>query len=275
MPPTNHHHGIYVEASEGARIIGNWIYDNADRGVQLFPDAQNTYVAGNVIDGNGQGVVFSRESANNVVEHNVLSNPLLRYNIESFELTGGGNVARRNCVWSTRHWGLAGIQLDIGVPVLDNLVTEPGYVNRDAKDFRLLPASPCVALSSTFEAPGPRVVKARKKGSRPVRLRVSAPVVWPGGRLRLRAKTRSEDPPAAASRRPVLRILRRGAWRRVEQMRPHGGGYTASVELARKGRGVSRRFGAARIPRGLRSLQLRAYVPGTGRSNIVLVRVRR
>ena len=86
MPPSNHHHGIYVEASDRARITGNWIYDNADRGVQLFPDAQNTYVAGNVIDGNGQGVVFSRKSSNNVVENNVLSNPLVRYNIESFEL---------------------------------------------------------------------------------------------------------------------------------------------------------------------------------------------
>ena len=147
MPPSNHHHGIYVEASERARITGNWIYDNADRGVQLFPDAQNTYVANNVIDGNGQGVVFSRKSSNNVVENNVISNPVVRYNIESFELTGSGNVARRNCVWSTRHWGNAGIQLDVGVPVLENVVMEPGYVNRAAKDFRLLPNSPCVTFT--------------------------------------------------------------------------------------------------------------------------------
>ena len=61
LPPTNHHHGIYVEASDGARITDNWIYDNADRGIQLFPDAQGTYVARNVIDGNGQGVIFSRD----------------------------------------------------------------------------------------------------------------------------------------------------------------------------------------------------------------------
>ena len=55
LPPTNHHHGIYVEASDGARITDNWIYDNADRGMQLFPDAQGTYIARNVIDGNGAG----------------------------------------------------------------------------------------------------------------------------------------------------------------------------------------------------------------------------
>ena len=94
LPPTNHHHGIYVEASNGARITDNWIYDNADRGVQLFPDAQKSYVARNVIDGNGEGVVFSRKSAGNIVEHNVISNPVVRYNVEDFELSGGGNVAR-------------------------------------------------------------------------------------------------------------------------------------------------------------------------------------
>jgi nitrous oxidase accessory protein NosD len=155
LPPTNHHHGIYVEASYRARITDNWIYDNADRGVQLFPDAQRTYVARNVIDGNGEGVVFSRKSANNVVEHNVISNPVVRYNIEDFELSGAGNVARRNCLWSTRDPDSAGIQPGIKVQILDNVVTEPAYVNRDAKDFRLRPDSPCVRFSPGSRRPGP------------------------------------------------------------------------------------------------------------------------
>jgi hypothetical protein len=155
-PPTNHHHGIYVEASSGARITGNWIYDNADRGVQLFPDAQRTYVARNVIDGNGEGVVFSRKSANNVVEHNIIAHPAVRYNIEDFELSGGGNVARRNCLWSASHPDNAGIQPEIEVQVSENLVTEPAYANRDAKDFRLEPDSPCANFSPGSRRPGPR-----------------------------------------------------------------------------------------------------------------------
>jgi hypothetical protein len=274
MPPTNHHHGIYVELSEGARITGNWIYDNADRGVQLFPDAQGTYVARNVMDGNGQGVVFSRKSANNVVEYNVLSNPLVRYNIESYDLTGGGNVARRNCVWSTRHWGNAGIQLDIGVPVLDNLVTEPGYVNRGAKDFRLAPGSPCINFTPPPAAPGPPVVKARK-GKRPVRLRASAPVVWLGGRLVLRAKTLMGAEQAGVSQAAVLKVRYRGRWRRVAVMRPRGNGYSTSVRLEKRARKTARRFGSAIVPRRLRTLRLRAYVRDAGHSNIVQVRVRR
>ena len=95
--------------------------------MQLFPDAQRTYVARNVIDGNGQGVVFSRTSANNVVENNVISNPVVRYNIEDYELTGTGNVARRNCLWSTRHPGNpAGLQPGLAVPVVENIVIDPG-----------------------------------------------------------------------------------------------------------------------------------------------------
>lgn len=147
LPPKNHHHGIYVEASDRARIVGNWIYDNADRGVQLFPDAQDTYIARNVIDGNGQGVLFSYDSSGNVVEHNVISNPVVRYNLESFETRAGGNVARRNCVWSSRHGDRAGIQPDIEARTTENLVARPAYADRDSKDFRLRPGSPCSKLT--------------------------------------------------------------------------------------------------------------------------------
>ena len=42
LPAENHHHGIYIEASDDARVIDNWIYDNADRGVQMFPDSQGS-----------------------------------------------------------------------------------------------------------------------------------------------------------------------------------------------------------------------------------------
>src|SRR5262249_25516663 len=53
LPSTNQQHGIYVAAANGTLITNNDIYDNVDRGVQLYPDAQNTTVAYNVIDGNG------------------------------------------------------------------------------------------------------------------------------------------------------------------------------------------------------------------------------
>jgi hypothetical protein len=274
LPATNHHHGIYVEASDNARIVDNWIYDNADRGVQLFPDAQSTYIARNVIDGNGQGIIFSRESANNLAESNVISNPVLRYNIEDWELTGGGNMARRNCVWSSRHRGTGGIQPGIEVATLDNRVSEPGYVNRGGKDFRLRSDSPCANLSATLQ-PATKKPPARRRGTRAVRLRSNTASVWPGGRIRLRAKVVSVAARASAAKRATLKVRRAGKWRKVGTMRLRGGRYTYRPQLGKSRHGGKRRFGGLRVRRSARVLLLRAHVKGAGRSNIVRVRVGR
>jgi hypothetical protein len=271
LPPTNHHHGIYVEASDNARIIDNWIYDNADRGIQMFPDAQRSYIARNVLDGNGQNVVYSRSSANNVVENNVISNSVVRYNVEDVDLVGPGNVLRRNCLWSTRHPGnLAGILPGIHVAVVENLVTDPLYANRAAKDYRLVPGSPCLNLST---APPPQPPKAAKNRKRPLRLRAAAGTVRPGGRVRLLAQL-WPDNVGGTPKRARLKISRGGRWLRVATMRLRDSTYSASVSLRKFERRDYRRFGSARLPRGARTLRLRAFVDA-GPSNIVLVLVRR
>ena len=87
-------------------IRDNWIYDNADRGIQLYPDSQGTQVYGNVIDGNGEGIIISSDgssspSSNNLVFNNVISNSKIRWNVESAVpggLVGTGNVVRDNCL---------------------------------------------------------------------------------------------------------------------------------------------------------------------------------
>jgi hypothetical protein len=271
LPATNHHHGIYVEASDRARIVDNWIYDNADRGVQLFPDAQETYIARNVIDGNGQGIIFSRESARNLAENNVISNPVLRYNIEDWELTGAGNVARRNCLWSTRHEGNAGIQPGLGVATTENRVIEPRFVDRGAKDFRLRADSPCLDSAPSLQ---PAANKAPAKRGLAVRLRSATAFVWPGGHLRLRARVVSTSARASASKRAILKVKRGGKWRRVGTMRLRAGRYLYRPQLGPR-RGAERRFGGLRVKRGARVLRLRAHVKGAGRSNVVRIRIGR
>jgi len=158
LPAENHHHGIYIEHADNTRVVGNWIYDNADRGVQMYPDSQSAYIANNVIDGNGQGVSYARESANNVVEHNVVSNSVLRWNIEDWELSGGGNVARLNCVWTTRTGSYAregGVMVSRDFTAVQNLIADPQFANRAAKDFRLAAGSPCAELLAATGTPPP------------------------------------------------------------------------------------------------------------------------
>jgi len=155
LPAQNGDHGIYVEHSDGAIIRNNWIYGNADRGIQLYPDSQGTQVYGNVIDGNGEGIIISsdgssRPSSNNLVTNNVISNSTIRWNVESLwpnNRVGTGNVVRNNCLWASNsnsyYNARGGVDAPVGFTASGNVVAAPQFVNRSWKDFRLQAGSPC------------------------------------------------------------------------------------------------------------------------------------
>ena len=105
LPAQNGDHGIYIDDATGTIVRGNWIHNNADRGVQIYPNGDNSLIIGNIIDSNGEGVIFGgaggQTSDNNVVEHNIITNSQLRRNVESYWGSGPvgvGNVARNNCI---------------------------------------------------------------------------------------------------------------------------------------------------------------------------------
>lgn len=157
LPSNNQEHGIYVQNTTGLRIVDNVIYDNADRGIQLYPHSIGTVVSGNVVDGNGEGLIFSSDygaaSSNNVVEHNIFSNSNIRADIEAWWASGSpvgtGNVARNNCVWGPRTIDLS----NGGFSVLGNLVADPFYADRAAKDFRLRPGGLCSNVLGDADPP--------------------------------------------------------------------------------------------------------------------------
>jgi hypothetical protein len=181
---------INLEASRRAVVVGNLIYDNADRGVLIYPDAQGSVVAGNVIDGNGIGISFGGETApagwiypagtrvypnDNAVERNVITNSRLDYVYEHWNVDGyypwypdppepQDNVLRENCLF---HAGGAGRNVQdprVGFSADGSNVIQPaagpGYADRHAKDFRLTraagtcpaPMGPEDPLSATTEA---------------------------------------------------------------------------------------------------------------------------
>ena len=163
LPATNLDQGVYVAVGRGTRIVGNWIYENADQGIQLYPDARGSYVAGNVIDGNGEGIIFGgarRVAArDNLVRGNVISNSRIRNNVEwHFDgPVGQRNVLRRNCIGGgARDAGNGGIlEPQIGFKALDNVVAEPEF--RAPGDYRLRPGSACarVLAGDPNRVPGP------------------------------------------------------------------------------------------------------------------------
>jgi parallel beta-helix repeat protein len=150
MPPQNHEHGIYVESASNTRIEWNLIYDNADRGIQLYPDAQSTIVDHNVIDGNGENVDFSGagglSSSNANVYDNIISNAAVRSDVVSWypagTPAGRNNILQNNCIWGGRMGTID--SSNGGFTSLGNVIGNPQFVNSAAHDYRLMPNSPCM-----------------------------------------------------------------------------------------------------------------------------------
>lgn len=259
----NHRHGIYVEHALDTRIVGNEILDNADRGIQLFPHAQGTIIEGNVIDGNGEGIIFSGRdgyaSSNTTVRYNVISNAKLRAGVESWwpegNPVGTNNVVERNCVWGGRD------QIDDaggGFVHRDNLTADPRFVNVAARDLRLQAGSPCAELleagrvggsaAVAAPAPAPATLSAPTAPTAPVTavppLEVSltyTPAPTPLVAIKVKRRTKS------AAARPIK----------------------ARVELRYRGRGW-RTVGVRRVPRS-KSITLRSLVPRRARGVVARV----
>lgn len=153
LPAGNHDHGIYVAFADDTRIAGNWIYDNADRGIQLYPDAQRTLIERNVITGNGEGVIFSgadgSTSDGNVVENNVIAGSRIRADVEGYwpdPARGRGNVVRHNCI-GPRTGPRGGIDRRAGgFQATGNISARPRYANRARGNLRVLAPAACAAL---------------------------------------------------------------------------------------------------------------------------------
>ena len=149
----NKDHGIYAQNVVGGKITGNVFWNSAAYAIQLYPNAQQTLFAHNVVDGDTPsvrgGVLFggdsSHASSNNIVEQNVIAYAAT-YNITSNwgAFVGTGNIARNNCLW-------AGNLGDIdtsegGFTAIGNLVANPLFLDRANRDYRLGLTSLCLPL---------------------------------------------------------------------------------------------------------------------------------
>jgi hypothetical protein len=150
---TNMDHGVYIRQANDTKVLGNVIHDNPDRGVQLFMNGDRSVVQGNLIDRNGEGVMFSGDSDeasdDNLVTGNIITNSRLRTDVEYYwmpGMVGLGNVLSANCI----HGGVQGALKAgmTGVTVTgDNLFSNPLLLLSKQGVYSLSAKTPCpVAL---------------------------------------------------------------------------------------------------------------------------------
>ena len=155
LPATNLDHGIYLSAGVGTVIADNLIYDNADRGIQLYPSPRRTLIAGNVLEGNGDGIVItgtgSEAPSENLITQNVISNSRLSWNVRSGHsgLSGRLNEVKGNCVYASADDSWFNSNGGIETPSRSftaggNVVARARYRNAKADDFHLRPTSRCL-----------------------------------------------------------------------------------------------------------------------------------
>jgi hypothetical protein len=236
LPATNYDHGIYLVAGDDVVIRDNYIYDNADRGIQLYPDAQNTRVTGNVIDGNGSGVIMSgagnNASSGTVIANNVITNSRIRDNVESYweSKVGHDNIVHDNCIGGgANDDGDGGILhgSGVGFKAHDNLLKVPDYANRAAGDFRIPASSPCASIlrgaSRSKSAP------AKKQRRHVVKIDVSKKVVHASRTVAVSGRARG-----ANHVRVVIR--REDGWHTLERGRTKNRRYNLRIRLDHPGR---------------------------------------
>jgi hypothetical protein len=78
LPPNNHQHCVYASETTSLLMRGNIVYECADRGLQLYPNADNSLIEKNIFaDNGGVAVLFSgkgtQTSDNNLVRNNIIS----------------------------------------------------------------------------------------------------------------------------------------------------------------------------------------------------------
>ncbi len=157
LPSDNLQHGLYIGAATYTTIEWSLIYDNAARGIQLYPDAQHTTIAHNVIANNGEGILISGAngfaSSYTNVEDNILSNATTRHDVESYWPAGNpvgvGNAVHNNCFWGGREGTMGAAD---GFTAGHNVTANPQYVNAANHDYELRATSPCLLMSGDPQA---------------------------------------------------------------------------------------------------------------------------
>lgn len=169
LPSDNHQHCVYAAQTKNLLMRGNTIYGCADRGLQMYPNADNSLIEKNIFAYNGGVAVLfggrgTQTSDNNLVRNNIITHSD-DWNVGAFEgqLAAGvkfpqdeasRNEVVDNCVYPnsrTNDPQVGGME-----PTSPgdrdyfyssgNVIASPLYEDPTSGDYALMPGSPCAPI---------------------------------------------------------------------------------------------------------------------------------
>lgn len=161
-------HGIYWGSSGGGGnlIANNIIAHNRAKGVQLYPNGTYDVIvsANTIVDNGNAGVLVNGKTDRITVVGNVVAfNGKKQIRVQA----GDSNRVERNLTYSPSR-SLAGIENTTLSTVTGNVLSDPLFVNRRDRDYRLTSESPAIGLGLPEYAPGTDYTgRTRPRGSAP------------------------------------------------------------------------------------------------------------
>ena len=144
---------VTLEQARSTVVADNLIYETRGAGVRMHPNADSSSVLRNVIDSNGNGLVFGTGSEGNFVSGNTISNPQ-QFTVTATAAPGEGNYVASNCVYkppSGNGLNTAYVTSSYGpgrIVAYDNVTANPSY----ASDYTVPATSACRSRTGDMSA---------------------------------------------------------------------------------------------------------------------------
>jgi hypothetical protein len=165
-------HGVYIGGGKETTIRNNYIYENADRGVQVRAGSSGVIVEHNIIDGNGEGIIFGDGATNVTAKYNVITNShspcgqregCYDYGAGEYEAVAPNTLADNDVYDNQCSLGLplaplcypneGNIEAMTNVATEHNVEVDPQYVNASEHNYTLQATSPVLGYGPDTAQP--------------------------------------------------------------------------------------------------------------------------
>jgi hypothetical protein len=163
-------HGVYVGGAKQTIIRNNYIYENADRAVQIRSGSDGVTIEHNIMDANGEGIIYGDGAIHATARWNIITNShspcgeisgcydygASEYNAVAPNLLANNDLYANQCAnpHPACYPNKGNIETMTNVTVEHNLETDPQYTNPTQHNYTLQTTSPLLGYGPDTAQPG-------------------------------------------------------------------------------------------------------------------------